>query len=231
MGTIDPGATPDPGNSAAQIDWESDDNPYKGRFTETQASYTRGQQELADLRRLQEDPQAYIELGKQKGWVEIEEEQAHQQANAPQGADETFAQYQQRLEAAEARLARLDEREAAENAAAGEELFHQDLDKWAEEEGVKLSQADHNAIFGLLMKAPDPTQESAARQIFDAHVAHKKTEREQLEAEIREQMRRPRAPHVPTSGAAETGVPDYDNMTRAEVDAFMAEQVRAANQR
>jgi hypothetical protein len=96
---------------------------------------------------------------------------------------------------------------------------------------VKLSKADHNAIFGLLMKAPDPTQETVARQIFDAHVADRKAEREALEAEIREQLKRPRVPHVPTSGGTETGVVDYDGMSRAEIDRVMAEQVRAANQR
>jgi hypothetical protein len=96
---------------------------------------------------------------------------------------------------------------------------------------VKLSKSDHNAIFGLLMKAPDPTQESAARQIFDAHVAQVKADREALEAEIREQMKRPRVPHTPTSGGTETGVVDYDGMSRAEINRVMAEQVRAASQR
>jgi hypothetical protein len=207
---------------APQHDWEKD-------YKELQATYTQSQQRLKELERYEQDPNAFIELGKTKGWVEIEE--AQQAAATPQQGDETQQQYLQRLEAAERRLAEHDARIAAENAAAGEELFHQDLDTWAEAEGVKLSKADHNAIFGLLMKAPDPTQESAARQIFEAHVADKKAEREAIEKEIRESMRRPRAPHVPTSGATETGVVDYDNMSRAEIDAAMAEQVRAANQR
>jgi len=221
---VDPAAA-----AAAAIDWESDDNPFKKRFQDTQASYTTNQQELARLKRLEEDPQAYLELGKGKGWVEVDETQA-----PPAGgqADETLAQYQQRLEAAEARLEAHDARIASENAAAGEELFHQDLDTWAETEGVKLSKADHNAIFGLLMKAPDPTQEATARQIFDAHVADKKAERETWETEYAEARKRPRVPHVPGGGSAETGVaPDYEGMTRAQIDREMAERVRAANQR
>jgi hypothetical protein len=205
-----------------QHDWEKD-------YKELQATYTQSQQRLKELERYEQDPNAFIELGKTKGWVEIEE--AQQQAATPQQGDETQQQYLQRLEAAEQRLAEHDARIAAENAAAGEELFHQDLDTWAEAEGVKLSKADHNAIFGLLMKAPDPTQESAARQIFEAHVADKKAEREAIEAEIRESLKRPRVPHVPTNGGTETGVVDYDNMSRAEIAAVMAEQVRAANQR
>jgi hypothetical protein len=221
-----PDETTPPGNSvenaAPSIDWESDENPYRKRFTDTQASYTQNQQELARLKRLEDDPQAFIELGKQRGWVEIEDQQQPPETPDP---------YAARLEAAEARLAEHDARIAAENAAAGEELFHQDLDTWAEEEGVKLSKADHNAIFGLLMKAPDPTQESVARQIFDAHVSDRKAEREALEAEIREQMKRPRVPHVPTAGGTETGVVDYDGMSPAEINKYMAEQVRAANQR
>jgi DNA repair exonuclease SbcCD ATPase subunit len=213
-GIPEPGQAPEP----PQHDWEKD-------YKELQATYTQSQQRLKELERYESDPQAFIELGKQRGWVEIEEAQQQQQADDP------YADRWQRLEAAESRLAEHDARVAAENAAAGEELFHADLDTWAEQEGVKLSKADHNAIFGLLMKAPDPTQETVARQIFDAHVADRKAEREALEAEIREQLKRPRVPHVPTSGGTETGVVDYDSMSRAEADRVMAEQVRAANQR
>jgi hypothetical protein len=208
-------------NEAPQHDWEKD-------YKELQATYTQSQQRLKDLERYEQDPQAFLELGKTKGWVEFDEPTP--EPTQPQGG-ESQQQYLQRLEAAEARLAEHDARIAAENAAAGEELFHQDLDQWAEAEGVKLSKSDHNAIFGLLMKAPDPTQESAARQIFDAHIAQAKADREALEAEIREQMKRPRVPHTPTSGGTETGVVDYDGMSRAEINRVMAEQVRAASQR
>lgn len=219
----------DPAAAAAaaqqQIDWESDENPFKKRYTDTQASYTQNQQELARLKRLEDDPNAYLELGKTKGWVEFEEPSTGQQEQDP------YADRWARLDAAEKRLAEHDERISRENAERGEEMFHQDLDTWAKAEGVELSKSDHNAIFGLLMRSPDPTQESAARQIFDAHVADRKSEREALEAEIREQMKRPRAPHIPTGGGAEAGVMDYDSMSTTEINKVMAEQLRAANQR
>jgi hypothetical protein len=220
-------ATPD-GNTAdpstTTIDWESPDNPYAQRYRDAQSHLTPLQQENARLKALEDDPSAYLELGKTKGWVEFDEPAQEQQEQDP------YADRWQRLEAAEARLAEHDARVAAENAAAGEELFHQDLDTWAEADSVKLSKSDHNAIFGLLMQAPDPTQEAAARAIYEAHVAEKKAEREAIEAEIREQMKRPRVPHTPSSGGAETGVRTYDGMTRAEIDRDMAEQVRARSQ-
>jgi hypothetical protein len=106
--------------------------------------------------------------------------------------------------------------------AAGEELFHTDLDTWAESDGVKLSQADHNAIFGMLMRSADPTQESAARQVYEAHVAAKKADREALEAEIREQARRPRVPTPPTGGSPHTGTPNWGEMSEADVNEYMA---------
>jgi hypothetical protein len=67
--------TPDLGNSvenaAAPIDWDSPDNPYLKRYTDTQSEYTRNQQRLKELERYEQDPQAFIELGKTKGWVEV----------------------------------------------------------------------------------------------------------------------------------------------------------------
>lgn len=219
----------DPAAAAAaqqQVDWESDDNPYRKRFTDTQASFTQNQQRLKDLERYEQDPTAYLELGKKQGWIEIDDPNQPPPDNGQQPDP-----YADRFAALEAKQAAFDARIQQENAAAGEELFHADLDTWAKTENIELSKADHNAIFGLLMQSPDPTQESAARQIFEAHVADKKAEREALEAEIREQMRRPRVPHTPANGGTDTGVVNYDDMSRAEIDRAMAEQVRAANQR
>jgi hypothetical protein len=164
-------ATPD-GNTAdpstTQIDWESRPTTRtRKRYRHAERTYTPTSRNSRASRRSKTTRNAYLELGKTKGWVEFDEP-AEQ---APQQGTRRSSSTWQRLEAAEARLAEHDARIAAENAAAGEELFHQDLDTWAEAEGVKLSKSDHNAIFGLLMQAPDPTQESAARQIFDAHVA------------------------------------------------------------
>jgi hypothetical protein len=79
--------TPDPGNSvenaAAQIDWDSPENPYLKRFTDTQASFTTNQQRLKELERYESDPQAFLELGKQQGWIEVDEPDAGQQDTDP----------------------------------------------------------------------------------------------------------------------------------------------------
>lgn len=195
-----------------QHDWEKD-------YKELQATYTQGQQRLKELERLEQDPNAYLELGKTKGWVEFDEP-----TQTPPGNEQD--PYAERFAALEAKQAAFDARIEKENAAAGKAAFEDDLNTWADAEDIKLSAADHAAIFGLLMQAPDPTQESAARQIFEAHVAHKKTEREAIEAEVREQMKRPRVPHVPTAGASATGEPDWSQMTPGQINQYMAEKVR-----
>lgn len=215
--TADPATTP--------IDWESPDNPYGQRYREAQSHLTPLQQENARLKAIESDPNAYLELGKQQGWIEFDDPNPGQPTN-----DQQPDPYAERFAALEARQAAVDARIAEENAAAGQELFHADLDKWASESDIKLTKADHNAIFGLLMQAPDPTQESVARQIFDAHTADKKAERAAIEAEIREQMKRPRVPHTPAAGGTDTGVRTYDDMTRTEINREMAEQVRARSQ-
>lgn len=213
--------TPPAGNSVSEapsIDWDSPDNPYVKRFHDTQASFTQNQQRLRELELYETDPDAYFKLGQKHG-VEFEfpNQDQGQQTGDPQTAQE--------LAELKAWRDQVEGERQQERQAAGEELFHQDLDEWAQEEGVKLSTADHNAIFGLLMKSPDPTQESAARQIFEAHVAHKKSERDEIEQELREAMKRPRVPHTPgAGGAANTAVPDWSQMSRAEIDKYMAER-------
>lgn len=198
------------------IDWESPDNPYLKRYQDTHA-WGNGLNER--VQKYESDPQAFLELGKGKGWIEVDEQQQG-------GGEDPYAERWARLEAAESRIAEHDARIAAENVAAGEELFHTDLDSWAEKDGVKLSKADHNAIFGMLMKAPDPTQESAAREVYEAHVGHKKAEREALEAEIREQMKRPRVPTTPANGQVATGTKPFHEMSRDERDQWVLERMQ-----
>jgi hypothetical protein len=71
-GIPETGQAPEP----PQHDWEKD-------YKELQATYTQSQQRLKELERYESDPQAFIELGKQRGWVEIEEAQQQQQADDP----------------------------------------------------------------------------------------------------------------------------------------------------
>jgi hypothetical protein len=204
---------------APSIDWDSPDNPYLKRFQDTQASYTQNQQELARLKAYEDDPNAFLELGKGKGWIEYEE------PTPEPGVDPRLAQTQQELADMRQWREQVEAERQAERTAAGEELFHQDLDGWAEKDGVKLSQADHNAIFGMLMRAPDPTQESAARQVYEAHVAHKKAEREQWEQEYQEARRRPRVPTAPMSGDTHTGTPDWSGMSEEQINEYLAARI------
>lgn len=207
-----------------QIDWESDENPYRKRYTDTQSEYTRNQQRLRELEQYEQSSQAYLELGKQKGWIEIEDPNAG-------GGQQEQDPYAERVAALEARQAQIDARIAQENAAAGEQAFYEDIDAWAKEAGTTLSQADRNAMLWLVVNSPNPEEEATARRIFDAHVAQKKSEREAWESEYEEARKRPRVPHVPTNGGTETGVVDYSKMTDREADQYMAEQLRAARQR
>lgn len=218
---IDPAAAAAAAAAAAQVDWDSPDNPYRQRFQDTQSAYTQGQQELARLKRYEEDPNAYYELGAKHG-VQFEFENP----NGGQGGGQQQAPDQTAQELAELRQWReqVDAERQAQQAAAGEELFHTDLDSWAKEQDVTLSQADHNAIFGLLMRSPDPTQESVARQIFEAHVAHKKAERDSWQQEYEEQRRRPRVPTPPAGGAAHTGAPNWREMSESEQNEYMAQR-------
>lgn len=41
---------------------------------------------------------------------------------------------------------------------------------------------------------------------------------------------RPRAPHVPSNGKAQTGVPDWSQMSQTEIDKYMAERALALSQ-
>jgi len=209
---------------APGIDWDSPDNPYLKRFQDTQSAYTQGQQELAELRRLQQDPEAYLNLGREQGWIEYDDPNTA----APEGVDPYVAQTQQELAELRQWREQVEAERQAERIAAGEELFHQDLDQWAQQDGVQLSQADHNAILGLLMRTPgvDPTQESAARQVYEAHVAEKKAEREALETEIYQRLGRPRVPTPPTGGMTASGTPNWSAMSEAEINERMAERLR-----
>lgn len=215
--------TPETGNTTPVApDWDSDENPYVSRYREAQSHLTPLQQENARLRGYESDPQAFVELGKRQGWLEVEEP-------APDPTvDPRFAQAQQELAELRQWRQEVETERAAEKHAAGLELFHQDVDSWAQEAGTTLSAADHNAIFGLLMQSPNPSDEATARQITEAHIAHKNAEREAWQTEYEEQRRRPRVPTVAPGGAASTGVPNWGEMSPEEQDEYMAQRVRGA---
>jgi cell shape-determining protein MreC len=122
--------------------WDSPDNPYLKRFQDTQASYTQNQQELARLKALEQDQQAYIELGKQQGWIEVEDPNAVND----EFLDPRLAQMIERDAAREERLAQLEQRAQAEELEASREQFRDNNAAWAKEAGVEFDKADHAAV-------------------------------------------------------------------------------------
>jgi hypothetical protein len=212
--------------AAQQIDWESPDNPYVKRFQDTQGAYTQNQQRLRELEALETDRDAWMALGAKHG-IEFEIPDAAAAA-AAQGIDPAVAAMQAELAETRAWRAEVQSEREAERRAAGMELFHGDLDAWAKADGVELDQADHAAVYGVLMQAADPTQESNARAAYEAHVKHIQARDEARRAAWEEERRRPRVPTAPASGDPATGVPKWDEMSPEDQDRYMADRMRGA---
>jgi hypothetical protein len=200
--------------------WDSPDNPYLKRFQDTQASYTQNQQELARLKALEQDQQAYIELGKQQGWIEVEDPNAVND----EFLDPRLAQMIERDAAREERLAQLEQRAQAEELEASREQFRDNNAAWAKEAGVEFDKADHAAVLGLLFETDDPTSMDAHQRVFADYVAQLKARDEAKQAAWEEARRRPRVPTPPTGGQAATGAPNWGEMSEAQINEYMAER-------
>lgn len=201
------------------IDWDSPDNPYIQRSRDQQSGYTKSQQELAAERAVWEDDQALIDR--------IRQQRPHLLAEDPAQAQEEDPYADLRQQTAEL-AAWKQQQEAAQQAQAEQAqtekvmgLINADLDKWAKEAGVTLDEYGRAGIITRFGQDPaaNDDDEATLKRHFDAYAASLP------------KPQRPRVPHVPSNGGTETGVVDYDNMTRAQIAAHMAEQVRAANQR
>jgi hypothetical protein len=217
--------TPPEGNSVttpAAPDWDSPDNPYLKRYTDTQSAYTQNQQRLRELEQYENDRDAYFKLGEKHGvQFEIEEEQPA----APTGDPQTAA------ELAELRAWKEEvQQERQERAyAEGEKAVRGQHNEWAKEAGLTLSDFDHDAIIKRALDSGANDIDDVKR-VFDEYAAHKTAEREAILAEAAEARRRPRAPHVPGGGGADTGTPDFSQMTEAQALAWQVERARGLTQ-
>jgi hypothetical protein len=113
--------------------------------------------------------------------------------------------------------------------AEGEKAVRSQHNEWAKEAGLKLSDFDHDAIIKRALDSGANDIDDVKR-VFDEYAAHKTAEREAILAEAAEARRRPRAPHVPGGGGADTGTPDFSQMTEAQALAWQVERARGLTQ-
>jgi hypothetical protein len=203
--TTPPEGTP----STPSIDWDSPDNPYVKRFQDTQSAYTTNQQELARLKAFEQDPQAYLELGRQQGWIEIEEPAAEPEP----GVDPRVAQLEQQNAELMTWREQVEADRQAQRVAEGEQQFQSDLDGWAKQEGLQLSKWDRMAILQQTLAAEEPGPD-AAKAAFDAFAE-----------DARSNQPRPRVPTPPSGGQPNTGTPKWGEMSQGEIDEYMAQRV------
>jgi hypothetical protein len=218
--------TPETGNTtanaAAQIDWDSDENPYVQRYRDAQSHLTPVQQENARLRALEDDRDAWMALGEKHGvQFEIEPEQP--------GVDPELAALRQQVQAQEQWRTEVEQERQERAYAEGEKAVRGQHNEWAKEAGLTLSDFDHDAIIKRALDSGANDIDDVKR-VFDEYAAHKTAEREAILAEAAEARRRPRAPHVPGGGGADTGTPDFSQMTEAQALAWQVERARGLTQ-
>jgi hypothetical protein len=208
--------------TADTTDYAKRYNDLRPQYDRTYAENQQLQDRLRELEQYENDRDAYFKLGEKHGvQFEIEEEQ---QA-APTGDPQTAA------ELAELRAWKEEvQQERQERAyAEGEKAVRGQHNEWAKEAGLTLSDFDHDAIIKRALDSGANDIDDVKR-VFDAYVAHKTAEREAILAEAAEARRRPRAPHVPGGGGADTGTPDFSQMTEAQALAWQVERARGLTQ-
>lgn len=216
--------TPLEGNSVttpAAPDWDSPDNPYLKRYTDTQSAYTQNQQRLRELEQYESDRDAYIRLGEKHGvQFEIEDEQQP-------GVDPELAALRQQVQAQEQWRTEVEQERQERAYAEGEKAVRGQHDEWAKEAGLTLSDFDHDAIIKRALDS-GANDIDDVKGIFDAYVEHRKGEREAWAQEYEQTRKRPRVPTAPVNGQTATGAPNWGEMTPEEIDQYMAERVRSA---
>ena len=202
-------ATPDTGNSAEQQDNAQDTN-WEQRFKDTQGSYTKSQQELAAERALWEDETAALarmaerfpHLFEDDTDDDLDEDIVESDEDRPL----TRAEFEQwKRETADQERVKSSAQQFEDDLKAV--TNGRELDKW-DEKAVRFAVSQ-----GDIKNADD--LKAAVDEIFARHESTKP---------------RPRAPHVVTNGKAGTGAPDFDSMSEAEINRYMAEQVQARTQ-
>jgi hypothetical protein len=183
-----------------EIDWQK-------RYTDTQAEYSRGQQELADFRHKQElydllvstdDPDTRRTVAEQLGYV-LEEENAPESEFDPENP---FAQYDERIERLEATLTQRDQREREDAYA---EQVRQACDERLDALGIDKD--DQDWVLAYAINAL-PVGQDGLPDIAQAHAVFNAREdaRQKRWAQTKRQ-----APRISPNGQTATEVPNLDN--------------------
>lgn len=190
-------------DTQAEVDWQK-------RYTDTQAEYTRNQQALADERKVWEDEQALL--------ARVQEKFPHLLAEEDDTEDEGDFEDEQdddeiaRLRAEHKELRQWQQTVEAERRAG---YFTRDLNKALD--GQEVSQQVQDWIYARTIALGDgPKNLKKAVEEFQA-----------IAGELGQSKKKPRAPHVPKGGNAGTGVKDFSQMSRDEIDEWMVERARA----
>jgi hypothetical protein len=191
--SVDPEATPT-GNSAdtepAPVDWEK-------RAKDTQAAYTRSQQELAALQKLAagEDPDQFQTLLDKYGY-ELDGNDDEQEPEEPEYDEQQLAddprlqQFEKFMTEQQAK----EQQQAIENEWTGWEQY---MTEKAAEHDVQLSKRELNALkLDCLTQNGLPVPPAQAEKALAEHLEW----RNSFIEENTKQRRRPRAPHVPAGG-------------------------------
>jgi hypothetical protein len=183
-------------NSQPEIDWQK-------RYVDTQEAYTRGQQEISDLRRRDQlyetlvssdDPetrrQAALELG-----FQLEEEAPAEEYEDP------FATYDRRLDSLETSIAQRQQEEA--DAAYAREVRAVVDERLGQ---LELDKDDQDWVLAYAINALPITDEGLPdiQQAYEVFTA-RETARQKAWAQTK------RAPHVSPVGQQATEVPNLDN--------------------
>lgn len=220
--SVDPEGTPDAGNSpdptAAQENWEQ-------RFKDTQAAFTKSQQELAAAQKLMngEDPEALRSVLDRYGYELADDEDDADDYEDP--ADDGDDPY-------DARLAAIEQREQARAAAEEQQVRQDEWHGWqnfvkdkAKAEGIELTdrevksfQLDSVGDNGL------PVPPAKAEQILKTYLEERAA---LLDGYVAQQRKRPRAPHVPAGGQPASDVKDTSDMSISELNRFAMDRLNA----
>lgn len=182
-------------NSQPEIDWQK-------RYVDTQEAYTRGQQEIAEMRQRQElydlmvsteDQDTRREAALALGYT-LEEE-------PPAPTDDPFVAYDERLGRVEQSLSQREQEQADAEYAAQVRVI---LDEQLSELG--LDEQDGNLVLAYALHAL-PITDDGLPDIQQAYAmfAARETERQKQWAQSK------RAPHIAPHGQSATEVPNLDN--------------------
>lgn len=231
--SVDPEATPNAGNSAdPQFDWESDANPYKKRFTDTQSWATKNQQDLAALQKLAngEDPDGFRQLLDKYG-LELDETpdpglDPDPFAASPELDDPRIAQLLQQQQEHAAFIERQQQQELQRQRESdwnGWENFARQ--KAQELGGVELTARDIKALkIDSIGEDGMPIPPTDAEKVIQMHLDERKAE---VEALLEQQRKRPRVPHVPASGGPAGDERTVADLSPSELTKWMTDRVRA----